>query len=244
MIIPALDISQGQIVRLKQGDFQRKTFFKYNLISKIKSYENQGAKLIHIVDLDGAKNPIKRQKSCLKKILNCTNIPIEIGGGIRSFEDIKQLLELGVSMVVIGSIAIKKPQLVRGWVKYFGADKITIAADVRVIDNIPYVATNGWLDTSQISLHQIIKDYQSVGAKHFLITDISKDGMMMGANNDLYLNIQNSFNDLHVIASGGISSLEDIKKVKNTGTQSLVLGKSLLTEQFTLKEAIACWQNA
>lgn len=244
MIIPAIDLQGGQVVRLKQGDFNQKTVFNFDPTSRILQAANQGAQMAHIVDLDGAKNPAKRQRAAIGRIVKASPIPIQTGGGIRSASDVKNLLNSGVERVVIGSVAVKEPELVRGWMRRFGSEHITLAFDVRIIDGTAYVATHGWLQTSNLKLETAVSRYLSSGLEHVLVTDISKDGMMKGANTDLYAKLAAQFPELDIIASGGISSLDDIKAVAQSGATSVVLGRSLLEGRFTVKEAIKCWQNA
>jgi len=244
MIIPALDLSGGQVVRLKQGDFAQKTVFEIDPVKRILDAENQGAKLIHIVDLDGAKDPAMRQSELIAKIVDSTNAEIQTGGGLRTEDDISNLLKLGVSRVVVGSVAVKNPQLVQQWISKFGAEHFTLALDVRIQNNVPYVATHGWLETSDTTIYDLLDLFIKCDINHVLVTDISKDGMMQGANNSLYKDLSSKYQDLDIIASGGISSLEDIANVARAGAKSVVLGRSLLEGKFTVKEAIECWQNA
>ncbi len=244
MIIPALDLSGGQVVRLKQGDFAQKTVFEVDPIKRIQEAENQGAKLIHIVDLDGAKDPSMRQSELIAKIVKSTKAKIQTGGGLRSEEDINNLLKLGVSRVVVGSVAVKTPEVVKQWISKFGAEHFTLALDVRIKDKVPYVATHGWLETSDITIYDLLDQFIKCNINHVLVTDISKDGMMQGANNSLYKDLSDKYPKLDIIASGGISSLEDIANVARAGAKSVVLGRSLLEGKFTVKEAIECWQNA
>ena len=173
MIIPALDLSGGHVVRLKQGDFGQKTVFNVDPIKRIYDAANQGAQLIHIVDLDGAKDPILRQRALISKIVKASPVPIQTGGGIRSAFDIENLLILGVERVVVGSVAVKHPELVRGWLKLYGPEHFTLALDVRIIDNVPYVATHGWLQTSNTTLDQVLRHYLPFHVEHVLVTDIS-----------------------------------------------------------------------
>lgn len=245
MIIPALDLSNGQVIRLKQGDFNQVTTFDVDPLTRIKTAFDEGAKLIHIVDLDGAKDPKKRQLDVIKRIVQKSSLPIQTGGGIRTYDDVKNLLDIGVERVVVGSVATNNINEVKSWFDAFGKEHITLAFDVRINDkNIAMVATHGWLNSSDKSINDLIDIYLDKGLEHVLVTDISKDGMMQGANNNLYKSLSLSYENLDIIASGGISSLDDIALVKKAGAKSVVLGRSLLENKFTVKEAIACWQNA
>ena len=158
--------------------------------------------------------------------------------------DIENLLNLGVERVVVGSVAVKNPELVRGWLNMYGPEHFTLALDVRLVDGVPYVATHGWLKTSNTTLDQVLRHYLPYHIEHVLVTDISKDGMMSGANNSLYAQLYAKYPDLDIIASGGISSLDDVKAVARAGAHSVVLGRSLLEGKFTVEEAVKCWQNA
>ena len=146
--------------------------------------------------------------------------------------------------MVVGSVAVKHPELVRGWLNYFGPEHFTLALDVRLNDGVPYVATHGWLKTSNTTLDQILRHYLPYHIEHVLVTDISRDGMMKGANNSLYAQLYKKYPDLDIIASGGISSLADIEAVAKAGAHSVVLGRSLLEGKFSVEEAVKCWQNA
>lgn len=244
MIIPALDLLNGHVVRLKQGDYARTTFFDVDPIKRIFDAANQGAGFIHIVDLEGARDPMKRQRALIAQIVKSSPLPIETGGGIRSDFDVENLLKLGVERVVIGSVAVSAPELVLGWVRRFGAERFTLALDVNLREGVPMVATHGWLRDSGLSLDTVLKPYLACGIAHVLVTDISRDGMMRGANNSLYAKLSQKYPDLDIIASGGISSLEDIRAVGRAGATSVVLGRALLEGRFTVEEAVECWQNA
>lgn len=244
MIIPAIDLIEGQVVRLKQGDFKEKTIFNYSPLDRIKEAAFEGAKLMHVVDLDGAKDPQKRQLKLIASLVENSPIPIQTGGGIREESEVRALLDLGVSRIVVGSIAVKDPNLVKSWFEKYGANHLTLALDVKVINNVPYVAVHGWQELSKLSIESLIKEYQSVNLKHVLVTDIAKDGMMQGPNVKLYEYLAKKFPELDFIASGGMSSLEDVKAIAQSGARSVVLGRALLEGKFTVKEAISCWQNA
>lgn len=244
MIIVALDLIDNKVVRLKQGDYEQKTVFNYDPLELIVSAYNQGAKLIHIVDLDGAKDTSKRQSDFIESLVKKSPLPIQTGGGIRSYDDVADLLKRGVERVVIGSMCVNNTEETIKILKDFGSDKICLALDVRVIEGVPYVATHGWLQTSSKKMYDLIDFYLQYNLKHILVTDISKDGMLSGPNVNLYQNICVKYPQLNVIASGGVSSLDDIKALKKVKVPSVILGKSLLVNKFTVKEAIECYQNA
>lgn len=243
MLIPALDLIDGQIVRLKQGDFNEKTVFNLDPIAKVQEYAQDGAALIHIVDLDGAKDPKKRQLQLISQMVKSCSCPIQTGGGIRTYEDVQSLLDIGVKRVVVGSAAVKDVAFGHKLLNDFGPDAICLALDVRIIDAVAQVAIHGWLETSQNSLYDLLDDFMKSNLQHVLVTDISKDGMMQGANNSLYADLAQRYPKLDVIASGGISSLQDVKDLKALGASSAVLGRSLLSGAFTLKEALNLWPN-
>lgn len=244
MIIPALDLLGGKIVRLKQGDYSRTTYFDADPVKKILDAANQGAQLIHIVDLEGARDPMKRQRALISQLVRSSPLPIETGGGIRSDFDIENLLSLGVARVVVGSAAVSSPELVRGWLRRFGAEHFVLALDVNLKDGLPFVATHGWMKDSGITLDSVLKGFLPYGIKHILVTDISRDGMMQGANCALYGHLSKRYPSLDIIASGGISSLDDIRAVAKAGATSAVAGRALLEGRFSVEEAVACWPNA
>ncbi|MXP67334.1 1-(5-phosphoribosyl)-5-[(5-phosphoribosylamino)methylideneamino]imidazole-4-carboxamide isomerase [Pantoea sp. Aalb] len=245
MIIPALDLIDSKVVRLYQGNYNQQRKYNKGPLDYLHSYKLQGAEILHLVDLNGARNPIKRQISFLKKLMYNIDLPVQIGGGIRNFDAITTMLDIkNISRVVIGSAAIKHPQEVKIWFKNFGSDSIVLALDVRVdSNNRKEVAINGWQKASSITLEEVIGWYQSVGLKHILCTDIVRDGTLQGANVALYKEISEKFPDIMFQASGGISSLADIAALRYSGVQSVIVGRALLENQFTLSEAIECWQK-
>lgn len=245
MMIPAIDLINGQVVRLFQGDYQQKTQYEYTVQDRQKAYYEAGATVMHFVDLDGAKDSTKRQLSTLKTVMNYHNMIIQVGGGIRNEEDVKQLLELGADRVVIGSLAIKQPELVIKWLKTYGPEKIVLALDIRIdAKGNKTLPTHGWIEDSGITLEDLLAQYQDAGIKHVLCTDISKDGTLTGSNVGLYQELCTNYPDIDWQASGGIGSLDDITALIPTGVSGVILGRSLLEGKFTLEEAIACWPNS
>ncbi len=244
MIIPAIDLIDGKVVRLQQGDFARKTEFSFDPLERIQDAAAQGAQLMHLVDLDGAKDPAKRQLKLISRLVKQSPLPIQTGGGIRTEKDVTDLLEAGVKRVVIGSAAVKDQQFGCRMLDTYGADNITLALDVNIKDGTALVATAGWQESSGLELISLLHTFCDHSLQHVLITDISKDGMLQGPNTELYHFIADKFPELDIIASGGISSLQDIAATVRSGAKSVVLGRALLEGRFSVKEAIACWQNA
>jgi phosphoribosylformimino-5-aminoimidazole carboxamide ribotide isomerase len=244
MIIPAIDLIQGKVVRLYQGDYAQTTEYQLDPVEVVKDYARQGARILHIVDLTGAKDPSLRQIPLIKSMVATGLMAFQAGGGVRSKQDVIDLLAAGVDRVVIGSLAVSEQALVADWFVEFGAEKIVLALDVNIDENNnKFVATHGWQQNSGVSIDSLIAHYSSVGLIHVLCTDISKDGTLKGANNDLYKELVAQYPDIVWQASGGIGSLSDINALKPTHVQGVILGRALLEGKFTLKEAIACWQN-
>jgi len=244
MMIPAIDLIDGQVVRLFQGDYSQKTNYQYTVQERQQAYAQSGASVMHFVDLDGAKDSTKRQLETLKTVVKHPTMTIQVGGGIRCEDDVKQLLALGADRVVIGSLAIKKPELVAQWITTYGCEKIVLALDIKIdaLGN-KTLPTHGWIEDSGVNLEDLLAQYQDAGIKHVLCTDISKDGTLTGTNVDLYTEVCAKYPNIQWQASGGIGSLDDIKALIPTGVSGVILGRSLLEGKFTLEEAIACWPN-
>lgn len=244
MIIPAIDLIDGQVVRLYQGDYNQKTEYSLGPVDVVHSYADQGAKWLHIVDLTGAKDTSKRQLELIRRMVDTKRMAFQAGGGIRSEKEVEQLLESGVSRVVVGSLAVKSPETVKQWVTRYGAEHIVLALDINIDDaGNKFIATHGWQENSGVSLEAILNDFAEVGAKHVLCTDISRDGTLQGPNVELYSEVTKAFPNVSWQASGGIGGLHDIEALKSTQVGGVILGRALLEGKFTVKEAIACWQN-
>lgn len=245
MIIPAIDLIDGQVVRLYQGDYEQKTQYALDPVEVVKDYAAQGATWLHIVDLTGAKDTSKRQLDLIQSMVKTGLMQFQAGGGIRSEEDVKQLLDIGVKRVVIGSLAVKQPELVEGWFEKYGPESIVLALDVNIDENgNKMIATHGWQENSGVSLEDLLNDFLSVGAKHVLCTDISKDGTLQGANTALYEAMQAQFPSVVWQASGGIGSLNDIAALKPANVGGVILGRALLEGKFTVEQAISLWNDS
>jgi phosphoribosylformimino-5-aminoimidazole carboxamide ribotide isomerase len=244
MMIPAIDLINGEVVRLFQGDYQQKTNYQTTPQQRQQAYAKAGATVMHFVDLDGAKDSTKRQLSTLKTLMPHQTMTIQVGGGIRCEEDVIQLLELGADRVVIGSLAIQQPELVQTWLAKYGREKIVLALDIKIDKKgNKTLPTHGWIKDSGVNLEDIMAQYIDAGIKHILCTDISKDGTLTGTNVDLYTELCQKYPSIAWQASGGIGSLDDIKALIPTGVSGVILGRSLLEGKFTLSEAIACWSE-
>ncbi|SET45182.1 1-(5-phosphoribosyl)-5-[(5-phosphoribosylamino)methylideneamino]imidazole-4-carboxamide isomerase [Thorsellia anophelis] len=245
MIIPAIDLIDGEVVRLHQGNYTEKRTYGADPIERFIDYQSDGAKFLHLVDLTGAKDPNKRQLDLIEKITQSIDISIQVGGGIRTFTDIENLLNIGVKRVVIGSKAVTDQIEVIEWFKHFGPESITLAIDIRIDEKgIKRVAVSGWQETSELTLESILNTYIPYGLKHVLCTDISKDGTLTGSNVELYKSISELYPSIDFQSSGGIGSLDDISALKVTGVKGVIVGRALLEGKFTVSEAITCWQNA
>ncbi|RUO59519.1 1-(5-phosphoribosyl)-5-[(5-phosphoribosylamino)methylideneamino]imidazole-4-carboxamide isomerase [Pseudidiomarina insulisalsae] len=245
MLIPALDLINGEVVRLQQGDFARQTTFASDPLPIAEAYAAAGATWLHVVDLDGARDPQQRQIATLQRLAAKLPMKLQVGGGIRQRSDLEQLFDSGIQRVVIGSLAVKEPDLVAAWLEDFGSEAIVLSLDVSIAaDGNAYVATHGWQETSELTLQQAIERFLPHGLRHVLCTDIAKDGMLGGYNLELYQRLKRDYPQLVIQASGGAAKLDDLRQLRAFGCDSAILGKALLTGKFTLEEAFACWQDA
>ncbi|WP_064791520.1 1-(5-phosphoribosyl)-5-[(5-phosphoribosylamino)methylideneamino]imidazole-4-carboxamide isomerase [Shewanella woodyi] len=245
MIIPAIDLIEGQVVRLYQGDYKQKTTFDLSPLSQLKSYQDQGASWLHIVDLTGAKDPDKRQTNLIADLVDGLDANIQVGGGIRSEAQVIELLDIGVKRVVIGSLAVKETALVQSWFEKYGAEAICLALDVNIDEQgEKIVAVSGWQSGGGKTLESLVEAFKPYGLKHALVTDISRDGTLQGANTQLYREIASSYPQIEWQASGGIASLDDVAAVRDSGANGIIIGKALLIENFNVEQAITCWPNS
>ncbi|WP_105605728.1 1-(5-phosphoribosyl)-5-[(5-phosphoribosylamino)methylideneamino]imidazole-4-carboxamide isomerase [Cronobacter sakazakii] len=244
MIIPALDLIDGAVVRLHQGDYGKQRDYGRDPLPRLQDYEAQGAKLLHLVDLTGAKDPAKRQIALIQKLVAGVNVPVQVGGGVRSEDDVAALLDAGVARVVVGSTAVKAPQDVQRWFQRFGTDALVLALDVRIDDaGNKQVAVSGWQENTGVTLETLVESYLPAGLKHVLCTDISRDGTLSGSNVALYEEVCARYPQVAFQSSGGIGELSDIRALCGSGVGGVIVGRALLEGKFNVTEAIQCWQN-
>ena len=238
-LIPAIDIIGGQCVRLTKGDYDQKTVYRDSPAEVAKEFEEIGFKRLHVVDLDGAKSKHIVNSEVLRRITTDTQLIVDFGGGIKTDEDIEKAFTAGASMVTIGSIAVTNPDLFMGWLEKYGAERIILGADVRH----GKVSINGWKEDSSEDLLPFLKKYVDAGVKNVLCTEISKDGTLTGPAIELYQSMMTAYPELHLIASGGVSSIDDIKALEAAGIPAVVFGKAIYEGKINLNE-LWDWQNA
>ncbi len=241
-LIPAIDVRDGQVVRLKQGDYMQQTTYPKSPLQQAIAYAEQGAQVLHLVDLDAARTGGFSLHGLVRSIKAETALTVQAGGGIRSREHLAAVLEAGADRVVVGTLALSKKQSVQDWLNDFGTDAITLAFDVRSDEHGQwFCASHGWTELGSITLNQIIAEYHaSSGLKHVLCTDIQRDGLLSGYNLNLYRQLKADWPTLAIQASGGVNSLDDIAKVKQLGIAGAILGRALLEGVFNLPEAMQC----
>lgn len=241
IIYPAIDLRGGRVVRLTEGKFDQEKAYGDDPLAVAKDFAASGATWLHVVDLDGAKDPAKRQTALVEQIARGSGLRMQTGGGIRDESQIAALLAAGARRVIVGSLAAKQPELVRGWLKKFGSESIILSPDVRLdADGTPRVAAAGWQESTGVALDDFLNGFLAAGLVHILCTDISRDGKLTGPNSALYAQLVKKFPSLQIQASGGVSSLDDLRVLKTTGSAGAIVGRALYEKKFTLREALAC----
>ncbi|MEE1898543.1 1-(5-phosphoribosyl)-5-[(5-phosphoribosylamino)methylideneamino]imidazole-4-carboxamide isomerase [Flavobacterium rakeshii] len=230
-IIPAIDIINGKCVRLTKGDYATQKTYNENPVAVARSFEDAGIKYLHLIDLDGAKSGSIVNHKVLESIATQTNLIIDFGGGVKSDTDIQKAFEYGASQVTAGSIAVKNPEKVTEWLSQYGSDKIILGADC----NNRKIAVNAWLQESDTDVLEFIQGYQKKGIKTVICTDIAKDGMLQGPSTNLYKEIIGLAN-INLIASGGITNIQDVLDMKAIGCEGAIIGKALYEGKIELKE--------
>lgn len=231
-IIPAIDLIDGKCVRLTQGDYDKKTIYNENPLEVAKQFEDIGIKRLHLVDLDGAKKGEVVNIKVLESIATNTELIIDFGGGIKSEDSLVNAFNAGANLATIGSFAVKEPELFFDWIEKYGPGKIMLGADV----NQEKIAISGWLNTTDINVYDFIKINFHKGIKNVFCTDISKDGMLQGPSLDLYMKIMKEVPGLKIIASGGVSNINDITALKKTGCGGAIIGKAIYEGRITIEE--------
>lgn len=234
-IIPAIDIIDGKCVRLTQGDYAQKKIYNENPLEVALEFEDAGFKRLHLVDLDGAKAGTVRNWKVLETIAGKTGLIVDFGGGIKTTADVDIVFNSGAALATVGSIAVKNADLFVSWLQAYGAEKFLLGADVKE----EKIAVAGWLETTDRWIYDFIGEYIEKGVQQIFCTDVSKDGLLQGPSLDLYRKIIAQFPDLHFIASGGVSGMEDVHELAAIGCKGVIIGKAIYEGRVRLKELVA-----
>lgn len=222
-IIPAIDLINGKVVRLTHGDFDKEKQYYNDPLDAALQFEAAGLQRLHLVDLDGAKSGRIRHLKVLEKIAKNTSLNIDFGGGVHHIQDVSDIINAGASMITIGSMAVKQPEVLQDWIIEFGSDRFFVGADVYE----EKIRIGGWLEDGGVGIYQFLRNMISIGASQFFCTDISKDGAMQGTSVELYKKIISQFPDIKLTASGGVTTLGDIELLKKSGCASAIVGKAI-----------------
>ena len=231
-IIPAIDIIEGKCVRLTKGDYEQKKVYNENPLEVAKEFEATGLKRLHLVDLDGAKAGDVKNWKVLEQISSKTGLLIDFSGGISTSKNVRICFDSGATYAAVGSIAVKDEKMLTEWFKEFGIEKFIIGADVKE----EKLAIKGWTETTELSVFDLIENYKTKGVKQFFCTDISKDGLLQGTGIDLYKKILNSHPSIDLIASGGVSSINDLLLLREAGCSGAIVGKAIYEKKILLKD--------
>lgn len=231
-LIPAIDIIDGKCVRLSKGEYDSKKVYNENPEEIAAELEAHGIERLHVVDLDGAASHHIVNYRTLERIASRTSLKIDFGGGVKTDDDLRIAFESGAEMVTGGSIAVKEPEVFKRWLDTYGPEKIILGADVKE----GMIAVNGWKEDSRLELMSFLSDYTQKGVSMVICTDINRDGMLHGPSTKLYSDIRQRFNDLYIIASGGVSSMDDIRELEENGIPAVIFGKALYEGRITLKQ--------
>jgi phosphoribosylformimino-5-aminoimidazole carboxamide ribotide isomerase len=231
-IIPALDLIGGECVRLRQGDYAQKTVYSHNPLDVAKSFQDSGIRRLHLVDLDGARTGQIQNLAVLESIASNTALRIDYGGGINTDAAIESVFSAGAEIATVGSIAIQIPELFIAWIKKYGADRILLGADVKN----ERLAIHGWKEITSLYIFDYLKQFVDSGLKQFFCTDVAKDGLLEGPSVDLYQRLISAFPKMEIIASGGVTSIEDINTLDSTGCAGVIIGKALYEGRISLDQ--------
>ncbi|TAE75449.1 MAG: 1-(5-phosphoribosyl)-5-[(5-phosphoribosylamino)methylideneamino]imidazole-4-carboxamide isomerase [Bacteroidetes bacterium] len=231
-IIPAIDLINGQCVRLTEGNYDTKKIYAENPVEIAQFFEEKGGKYLHLVDLDGAKKGEVINWNILESITKKTNLKVDFSGGIKNKNSVQKAFDLGANQVIVGSIALKNPALVKDWLQEFGNEKIVLSADVRQ----EKIAVNGWQTISEMNIYDFLTDFLEAGLKYVVCTDIEKDGKLAGVSLELYQKIIQKFPTIELIASGGVHDIEDIISLQNNQLSAVIIGKALYEEKISWED--------
>lgn len=231
-LIPAIDLIEGKCVRLTKGEYESKKVYADDPVAIASEFEQLGFKRLHLVDLDGAKSKHVVNDQVLRDITSHTQLTVDFGGGIKTDEDIEKVFDAGATLVTIGSISVTNPERYMEWLERYGSEHIILGADIRN----GFISINGWKEDSNIQLTDFLKRYMEVGTKNVLCTDISKDGMLQGTATNLYKDVMKAYPNCHLIASGGVSGMQDIEELDAAGIPAVVFGKAIYEGRLDMKE--------
>lgn len=231
-IIPAIDIIDGKCVRLTHGDYSQKKIYNEKPLEVAKQFEDAGLRRLHLVDLDGAREGSVKNWKVLESIAGKTSLQVDFGGGIKTGKDVDIVISSGALLVTIGSMAVKEENVFLQWIKIYGADRFLLGADVKD----EKITVSGWTEQTDILVYDFIEKYMSVGLEKIFCTDVSKDGALAGPAMVLYKEIVDKFPGLHFIASGGVSSLDDLKQLQETGCKGVIIGKAIYEGRISLND--------
>lgn len=241
IVYPALDIREGRVVRLLQGDYAQQTTYGDDPLPRAQAFAAAGAGWMHLVDLDAARAGGYTLAPLLSSIAAQTGLQVQTGGGVRSRDDVARILDAGATRVVVGSVSVREPDTVIGWLREFGPERLTIALDARQAEDGRWLLpVHGWTETAEDTLDVLAQRYAEAGMRHLLCTDIARDGMLSGPNIDLYQHLARLLPGVAVQASGGVRDADDVAQAKAVGCGGAILGKALLEGRMTLEGALAC----
>ena len=243
-IIPAIDLRNGRCVRLLKGDFDQETEYSSNPVEIGRQFSALDVADLHIVDLDGALTGTQRNRHIVAELVSESGLQVQVGGGIRSRDDVAGWLGKGVTRCVVGSLAVREPELVMSWLEEFGNDALVVALDVRIeAAGRPVLTTQGWTEETDTSLWECLDEFEKAGAKYILCTDVLRDGTLTGPNFDLYVEILNRYPALQLQASGGVRNIDDLELLRELGVPAAISGKALLDGRITSEEVRAFRQS-
>ncbi|MGA9333757.1 MAG: 1-(5-phosphoribosyl)-5-[(5-phosphoribosylamino)methylideneamino]imidazole-4-carboxamide isomerase [Rudaea sp.] len=238
-VIPAIDLRGGRVVRLRQGDFSQQTTYEHNPSALAVEYATAGVQWLHVVDLDGARSGSMENLSCICAMAKC-GLRIQAGGGVRGEDSLQRLFDAGVERVVVGSLAVRDPDCVIGWLRRYGTQRLTIGLDARFRHGAWHLASAGWTEDADSLLDVLASRFCAADALHLLCTDIDRDGMLSGPNIRLYKHLHEMVPNVSIQASGGVRDLADIRAARDSGASAVILGRALLERRFSVEEALAC----